>query len=121
VLGEIRGFRDREGLIDPGESAKTSSLLAARLRDELVRANAELSTLKTYMREAAPAVTVLNARIRSPETQRRAVAQDITDPDKGRPGPLSLLLVSFEQHLAYRLQYSKDGATVRSPTTNVAF
>src|SRR4051812_15358 len=48
VLGEIRGFRDREGLIDPGESAKTSSVLAARLRDELVRANAELSTLKTY-------------------------------------------------------------------------
>jgi capsular polysaccharide transport system permease protein len=97
VLGEIRGFRDREGLIDPGESAKTSSVLAARLRDELVRANAELSTLKTYMREDAPAVKVLNARIRSLETQRRAVAQDITDPDKARPGTLSHLLGSYEQ------------------------
>ena len=76
VLGEIRAFRDREGLIDPGENAKSSSLLAARLRDELVRANAELSTLKTYMREDAPGIKVLNARIKSLETQRRAVAQD---------------------------------------------
>jgi capsular polysaccharide transport system permease protein len=97
VLGEIRSFRDREGLIDPGESAKTSSLLAARLRDELVRANAELSMLKTYMREDAPAVKVVNARIRSLETQRRAVAQDITDPDKARLGTLSHLLGSYEQ------------------------
>src|SRR4051812_41223246 len=97
VLGEIRSFRDREGLIDPGESAKTSSVLAARLRDELVRANAELSTLKTYMREDAPGIKVMNARIKSLETQRRAVAQDITDPDKARPGTLSHLLGSYEQ------------------------
>ena len=44
------GIAHARGLIDPGESAKSSSLLAARLRDELVRANAELSTLKSYMR-----------------------------------------------------------------------
>jgi capsular polysaccharide transport system permease protein len=97
VLGEIRTFRDREGLIDPGEAAKTSGLLASRLRDELVRANAELSTLKTYMRDDAPPVKVLNARIRSLETQQRAVARDLTDADRTHAGALSHLLGSYEQ------------------------
>jgi capsular polysaccharide transport system permease protein len=97
VLGEIRAFRDREGLIDPGETAKASGLLAARVHDELVRANAELSTLKAYMNDDSPAVRVLNARIRSLETQRLAVARDMTDPDKTRAGTLSGLLGSYEQ------------------------
>ena len=97
ALGEIRELRDREGLIDPGEAAKASGLLVARLRDELVRANAELSTLMTYMRDDAPPVKVLRARIRSLETQRRAVAHDMTDTDKARSGTLSGLLGSYEQ------------------------
>ena len=49
------------------------------------------------MREDAPAIKVLNARIRSLETQRRAVAREITDPDKARQGTLSHLLGSYEQ------------------------
>ncbi len=97
VLGGIREFRDREGLIDPGEAAKASGLLVTRLRDELVRANAELSTLKAYMRDDAPPIKVLQARIRSLETQRRAVGHDLTDSDKSRSGTLSALLGSYEQ------------------------
>jgi capsule polysaccharide export protein KpsE/RkpR len=54
VLGDIRAFRDREGLIDPARTAEASGVLQTRLRDELIRANAELSTLKTYMRGDAP-------------------------------------------------------------------
>lgn len=97
VLDEIRAFRDREGMIDPAEAAKAAGLLTTRLRDELVRANAELSTLKAYMRDDAPPVKVLSARIRSLETQQHAVAHDVTDPDKARPGTLSHLLGSYEQ------------------------
>jgi capsular polysaccharide transport system permease protein len=97
VLGQIRAFRDREGLIDPGEAAKAAGLLAARLRDELIRANAELLTLKSYMRDDAPSVKVVKARIRSLEIQQRAVARDVTDTDNSRPGALSHLLGSYEQ------------------------
>ena len=97
VLGEIRAFRDREGIIDPGEAAKASGSLATRLRDELIRANAELSTLTSYMREDAPAVRVLKARIHALETQQHAVARDVTDPQSARPGTLSKLLASYEQ------------------------
>ncbi len=97
VLDEIRAFRDREGLIDPAKTAEATGVLTTRLRDELVRANAELSTLKSYMRDDAPSVKVLKARIRSLETQRRALAHEMTEPDKGQPETLSRVLSSYEQ------------------------
>jgi capsular polysaccharide transport system permease protein len=96
VLGDIRAFRDREGLIDPARTAEASGLLATRLRDELVRTNAELSTLKTYMRDDAPSVKVLKARIRSLEVQQRSLAREMTDPDASRSDALSRVLGSYE-------------------------
>jgi len=97
VQGDIRAFRDREGLIDPARTAEGTGLLATRLRDDLVRANAELSTLKVYMRDDAPTVKVLKARIHSLEVQRRGLAQEMTDPDSARTDTLSSVLGSYEQ------------------------
>ena len=97
MLGDIRAFRDREGLIDPARTAEGTGLLTTRLRDELVKANAELSTLKAYMREDAPSVKVLKARIRSLEAQRRSLAHEMTDPDSARSDTLSRVLGSYEQ------------------------
>src|SRR5207248_10466600 len=95
ILGEIRAFRDREGLIDPAKAAEVSGTIAARLKDELVRANAELSTLKSYMQDDAPSVKVLKARIRSLEGQQRVVARDLTDRDPNRDDTLSRQLGSY--------------------------
>jgi capsular polysaccharide transport system permease protein len=97
ALGEVRAFRDREGVIDPGRSAEAAGGLAARLRDELVRTNAELATLQSYMRDDAPSVKVVKARIRSLESQQRVVAQGMTDPDRSRADTLSRQLGSYEQ------------------------
>jgi capsular polysaccharide transport system permease protein len=97
VLGDIRAFRDREGLIDPARTAEATGVLDNRLRDELVRTNAELSTLKAYMRDDAPSVKVLNARIRSLEAQRHSLAREMTDPDNSRSNTLSRILGSYEQ------------------------
>lgn len=97
VLSEIRTFRDREGLIDPGKSAEAAGLLQTRVRDELLRANAELATLKKYMRDDAPSVKVLTARIRALETQRRLLARELTSPETGRSDALSRVLGSYEQ------------------------
>jgi capsular polysaccharide transport system permease protein len=97
ALAQIREFRDREGLIDPGKTADATASLAARLRDEIVRGNAELSTLKTYMRDDAPSVRVLKARIRSLEEQQRVAAQELTDGKKTRPDALSRVLGTYEQ------------------------
>lgn len=97
ALGAIRAFRDREGLIDPARTAEATGILATRLRDELVKANADLATLKTYMRGDAPSVKVLQARIRSLEAQRRALAHEMTDPDIGRADTLSRALGSYDE------------------------
>jgi len=96
VLGDIRAFRDREGLIDPARTAEASGLLSTRLRDQLVGANAELTTLRTYMREDAPSIKVLKARIRSLEVQQHSLAHEMTDPDHTRSDALSRVLGSYE-------------------------
>ena len=97
ALGKIRAFRDREGMIDPERSAEAAGTLATRLRDQLLQANTELATLRTYMRDNAPTVKVLKARIRSLETQRRALAHEMTDPDKVRSDTLAHALGSYEE------------------------
>lgn len=83
-------------MLDPAKTAEATGLLATRLRDDLMRANAEMATLKNYMRDDAPSVKVLKARIRSLEAQRRSLAGEMTDPNKST-GTLSGVLGSYEQ------------------------
>lgn len=97
VLGQIREFREKQGLLDPGRTAEASAGLSARLRDELARANAELAMLKTYMRDDAPSVKVTRARIRSLEGQRRVAIGDLTEPGQGHGEPLSRAVGDYEQ------------------------
>jgi capsular polysaccharide transport system permease protein len=79
ALASIRDFRDREGLIDPGKTADATAGMAARLRDELVRTQADLSTLQTYMRDDSPVIKVLKARIHSLEAERHGAVRELTD------------------------------------------
>jgi len=78
ALAAIRDFRDKEGLIDPAKAADATANLSNKLRDELVKANSELATLKTYMHDDAPSVRVLKARIRSLEAQQHTLAHELT-------------------------------------------
>ncbi|HML09434.1 MAG TPA: hypothetical protein VK432_01145 [Stellaceae bacterium] len=78
ALAAIREFRDKEGMIDPGQAASADTTLATKLRDDLLKANAELATLTTYMRDDAPAIGVLKARIRSLEAQQHILAREMT-------------------------------------------
>ncbi|MBV8888113.1 MAG: hypothetical protein JO305_00415 [Alphaproteobacteria bacterium] len=98
ALGKIREFRDRQGVIDPAKTAEASSTLVARVRDELLRARAERATLKTYMRDDAPSLKVLDARIRALEAQSHAVAGELTASDsKATPAPLSKVMGTYEE------------------------
>jgi capsular polysaccharide transport system permease protein len=83
ALVAIRDFRDKEGMIDPGKAAEATAALSTKLRDDLLKANAELATLKAYMHDDAPSVRVLKARIHSLETQQRGLAHEMT----GNPAP----------------------------------
>src|SRR6516165_2335601 len=102
ALTRLREFRDKEGTIDPRKTADATVALAGRVRDELVRADTELSTLKHYMRDDAPSIKMLEARVQSLEAQRRAVESEVTDTEKTRSEALSRVMGSYEQLEAER-------------------
>jgi capsular polysaccharide transport system permease protein len=106
ALGDLRAFRDRTGLIDPAKAAQTESLLATRLHERLIAADTRLATLRTYMRDNAPTVRVLRARIRSLKQQRQALAHRMTGRDGGAAVPLSGLLGKYER-LQSRRQFAE--------------
>ena len=97
ALTRLREYRDKEGIIDPRKTADATIELAGRVRDELVRADTELSTLKHYMRDDAPSIKILEARVQSLEAQRRAVESEVTDTEKTRSEALSRVMGSYEQ------------------------
>jgi capsular polysaccharide transport system permease protein len=97
ALTRLREFRDKEGIIDPRKTADATVALAGRVRDELVRADTELSTLKHYMRDDAPSIKILEARVQSLQAQRRAVESEVTDTQKTRSEALSRVMGSYEQ------------------------
>jgi capsular polysaccharide transport system permease protein len=93
----VGAFRDHAGMIDPDRAAAQTGQIADRLRGEVVRANAELATLRAYMSADAPSVRLLQARIRSLEAQRRLIAHEMTGASPAQPATLSTLLGSYEQ------------------------
>jgi capsular polysaccharide transport system permease protein len=97
ALARLREFRDREGVIDPRKTADATQALAGRVRDELVRADTELSTLKHYMRADAPSVKILEARVQSLQAQRRSVESEVTDTEKSHSEALSRVMGSYER------------------------
>ena len=97
ALARLREFRDREGIIDPRKTADATQALAGRIRDEMVRAETELATVKHYMRADAPSVKMLEARIQSLQTQLRSVESEVTDTEKSRSEVLSRVMGSYER------------------------
>src|SRR5215472_477211 len=97
ALARLREFRDKEGLIDPRKTAEATQALAGRVRDELIRTDTELSTLKHYMRADAPSVKMLEARLASLQAQRRSVESEVTDTEKTRSEARSRLNADRQQ------------------------
>jgi capsular polysaccharide transport system permease protein len=96
ALARLREFRDREGIIDPRKTADATQALAGRVRDELIRTDTELSTLKHYMGADAPSVRMLEARVQSLQAQRRSVESEVTDTEKSRSEVLSRAMGLYE-------------------------
>lgn len=97
ALARVSEFRDREGLIDPQKTADATQALAGRIRDEIVHADTELSTVKHYMRADAPSVKMLEARIQSLQSQLRSVESEVTDTERSRSAVLSQVMGAYQQ------------------------
>jgi len=107
VLAEIRDFRDRRGLIDPAKTADNAADTAARLQEDLIRANTRLATLRAYMRDDAPTITMLKTQIRSLEAQRRALAATVGNPNPAAGDASSSAVGAFEV-LENRRRFAED-------------
>ena len=97
ALARLNEFRDREGIIDPRKTADATQALAGRIRDEVVRADTELATLKHYMRAEAPSVKMLEARIQSLRDQLGSVESEVTNRERSRSEVLSRVMGSYER------------------------
>jgi capsular polysaccharide transport system permease protein len=97
ALAVLRNYRDRQGLIDPHKAADANAALAGRLRDELVRAKTDLSTMKEYMRDDAPALKLIEARIETLASQRSAIESEATAGAATQNKPLSRMIGSYEE------------------------
>ena len=97
ALARLSEFRDREGLIDPRKTADATQALAGRIRDDIVRAQTEMATVKHYMRADAPSVKMLEARIQSLQTQLRSVESEVTDTERSRSEVLSRVMGLYER------------------------
>jgi capsular polysaccharide transport system permease protein len=97
ALARLSEFRDKEGIIDPRKTADATQALAGRIRDELVRAETELSTVKHYMRADAPSVRMLEARQQSLQAQLTSVESEVTNTEKSRSEVLSRVMGSHER------------------------
>jgi capsular polysaccharide transport system permease protein len=97
VLARLRAFRDREGVIDPRQTANSTEALAAGIRDELVSAKTQLAILQHYMKGDAPALKLLQARIKSLTAQERSVSGQITSKAATQARILSRIMTSYEE------------------------
>jgi capsular polysaccharide transport system permease protein len=102
ALAALRRYRDANGVIDPRKTAESTAGLATGLRDELVRSEAELTTLREYLQAEAPPLKLLEARIRSLEAQRQALDGEVTEAPGAGNLALSRIMGSFERLEAER-------------------
>lgn len=97
ALAQLRDYRDKEGLIDPDKAADANAALAGRLRDEVLRDDAELATMRVYLSADAPALKLLEARIAAVKAQEGALAGEATDTAATRRRALSRVLGRYEE------------------------
>ncbi len=97
ALARLRNYRDSEGLIDPHKTADANTALAARLHDELALAETQLTTLKRFLGDEAPALKLLTARIAGLKAQESQVEGEAVTTARTHDQPLSRQLGSYEE------------------------
>ena len=97
ALTRMRDYRDNKGLIDPYKNAEANTALVLRLREELARTSADLSTMRVYIRGDSPALRLLQGRIDSLKTQLGALDSEATGADATRSPALSRVMGAYQE------------------------
>jgi capsular polysaccharide transport system permease protein len=96
ALGDLRRFRDSEGMIDPVQAGTEIGKLLLPLLAERIRIESELFVLRRDLDSNAPTVKVLKNRLETTEQQIAALKGKLTNTSASN-GTISASLAQFEE------------------------
>lgn len=103
-------FREEHGELDPVSAAASIGGIVAGLEAELSRYKTELASLRSYMREDAPQIAGVKARIAAIEQQMRSERGRLTSTDDNPALTYSDLLAEYER-LLIEEEFAKSAYT----------
>ncbi len=103
-------FREEHGELDPVSSAAAIGGIVASLEAELSRYKTELASLRSYMREDAPQIAGVKARIAAIEQQMRSERGRLTSAEGDPSITYSDLLAEYER-LLIEEEFAKSAYT----------
>lgn len=103
-------FREEHGELDPVSSAAAIGGIVANLEAELSRYKTELAELRSYMREDAPLIAGVKARVAAIEQQIQSERNRLTSPEDKPSVTYSDLLAEYER-LSIEEEFAKSAYT----------
>lgn len=95
VLQEMRAYRDREGLIDPGKQAAALSSLLLQSMGERIRLQGEYFSLSRGLTPNAPTVTILKTRLDAVDAEIERLKAQLTGSSDQRT--IASAIAGFEE------------------------
>jgi capsular polysaccharide transport system permease protein len=97
---EVTLFRNARNIIDPGKTSEGKIGIVTQLEGELSSAEAELNTLKTYMKPSSIKIRTLRNKINGLKKQIRTERKKWSGTQKGNRQAISSLIGDYEKLLA---------------------
>ena len=113
ALRDLRAFRDREGILDPGSAASATSQLLLTALAERGRLQTDLFVLSRALAPTAPSVKALKDRIDAMDSQIEQLRGELTNKST-QARTLSAALVRFEELELQRVYAEKLFAMAQS-------
>lgn len=93
IQGELTGFRDITGDIDPSRNSEGESQQLRALDADLARERASLASMAQFLTSQSPQMAVQRSRVAALESESARLNAKLT----GTPGALSRRMAAFEQ------------------------
>ena len=128
ALAELHDFRDKAGIIDPGQTMGEIGKLLIPLLSEKIRLESELFVATREMSDVAPTVHVLHGKLESVEAHIKELKAKITSDSGGSGHTVAASIAKFEEleiqrQLAERFyalaQADLESAQMRASRQNV--
>jgi capsular polysaccharide transport system permease protein len=107
VRSALRDFREQEKIFDPNRTAQANSDLIGKLREDLSRMNAQLTTMSSYLSAGAPQVQTLKTSIRATQEQISKIERPAGELRATNSGEVAPATLSVYESLGADLQFAE--------------